>query len=63
MKRLPLLFLLIGLFCFFWLVHSISVSVLFANLKLIGWGVVLVIIVELVGEVLTTRGRREPSYP
>lgn len=56
MKRLPLLFLLIGLFCFFWLVHSISLSVLFANLKLIGWGVLLVIIVELVGDVLTTRG-------
>jgi len=56
MKRLPLLFLLIGLFCFFWLVHSISLSVLLANLKLIGWGVLLVIIVELLGDILTTRG-------
>lgn len=56
MKRLPLLFLLIGLFCFFWLVHSISVSVLLTNLKLIGWGVLLVIIVELLGDIVTTRG-------
>lgn len=54
MKKLPLLFFAAGLICLLLLVRSIGLSTLFSNLKQISWCILLVLAVELTGDVLNT---------
>jgi hypothetical protein len=55
-NKLTLLFLILGLLCLGLLIHRTGPAVLLDNLKHIGWGVALVIAVELVVDALNTRG-------
>lgn len=58
MKKLSFLFLILGLICLVWLIHRIGTAVLISNLKQIGWGIGLIIFIELLVDALNTRGWR-----
>jgi uncharacterized protein (TIRG00374 family) len=55
-NKLTLLFLILGLLCLGLLIYRTGPAVLFDNLRHSGWGVALVIAVELVVDALNTRG-------
>jgi uncharacterized membrane protein YbhN (UPF0104 family) len=58
MRRLETLFILLGLFFYAWFVHSLGLRSLYANLKLVGWGLAVTIALEALARISNTLGWR-----
>ena len=58
MRRLETLFIVIGLLFYGWLLHNLGVSSVYANLKLVGWGLALTITMEALARIANTLGWR-----
>ena len=56
LKRIQLAALALGLACFAWLVSAIGVDVIARDLVLIGWGLALIVILELLIDAFNTLG-------
>lgn len=58
MRRLETLFIVIGLLFYAWLLRDLGMSSIFANLKLVGWGLGVTIAMEAVSRIANTLGWR-----
>jgi uncharacterized membrane protein YbhN (UPF0104 family) len=58
MRRLETLFILIGLSFYVWFVHSLGLRSVYANLKLVGWGLAATIALEAVARLSNALGWR-----
>jgi glycosyltransferase 2 family protein len=58
MRRIETLFIVIGLLFYGWLVHSLGLHSVYANLKLVGWGLAVTIALESLARIANTLGWR-----
>jgi uncharacterized membrane protein YbhN (UPF0104 family) len=58
MRRLETLFIVIGLLFYGWLVRDLGASSIYANLKLVGWGLGVTIAMEALSRIANTLGWR-----
>jgi hypothetical protein len=58
MRRLETFFIVLGLFFYGWLIHSLGMSSVYANLKLVGWGLAVTIAMEALARLANTLGWR-----
>jgi glycosyltransferase 2 family protein len=58
MRRLETLFIVIGLLFYGWLIRDLGASSIYANLKLVGWGLVVTIAMEALSRIANTLGWR-----